>query len=267
MDFKAKLALMYNDQSKHSNYQNIPDFVKKELGYTEMINESWRGDTARYRYLSREICFEGGHLVADIGANTGFFTLSLAYENPPVSFHAYEPNRNHASFIENIVEYFQMKNVVIYNKSIGLKELDSLPFYNTVLFLNILHHAGVDFDTDILNDMGDFKSYAIEYLRKLSQKSNILIFQMGYNWGGNKTKPIVPVNNIAMMVGFLADIFENSGWGIQKIAVHSWMGEQGSYQDLKFTQDLNPDNFKTDSRNSEFYNRPIFILKSKATEV
>lgn len=43
MNLKEKLQELYNNESKHYRYQNIPKFVQKELGYYEKIDESWRG--------------------------------------------------------------------------------------------------------------------------------------------------------------------------------------------------------------------------------
>ena len=46
-ELRAELQKLYSDATKHSVYQNIPDFVSSELGYSEAIDETWRGDRPR----------------------------------------------------------------------------------------------------------------------------------------------------------------------------------------------------------------------------
>src|SRR3546814_17975815 len=79
---EAELKRLYSDRSKHSVYQNIPDFVTAELGYTESVDESWRGDRQRLTFLTKCRTPTHGEKWLDFGANTGFFTLSLAYAHP-----------------------------------------------------------------------------------------------------------------------------------------------------------------------------------------
>src|SRR3546814_1231985 len=50
-------------------------------------------------------------LFRSFGANTGFFTLSLAYAHPQAEFIAVEANANHARFIELVANYFEIRNV------------------------------------------------------------------------------------------------------------------------------------------------------------
>src|SRR6266496_1777913 len=93
---KDELKALYGDASKHSAYQSIPDFVSAALGYSEVIDEGWRGDKPRLAYLLRTRQPADGELWGDFGANTGFFTLSLAYRYPNVRFAAIEAHPNHA---------------------------------------------------------------------------------------------------------------------------------------------------------------------------
>src|SRR3546814_15446599 len=79
---EAELKRLYSDRSKHSVYQNIPDFVTAELGYTESVDESWRGDRQRLTFLTKCRTPTHGEKWLDFGANTGFCTLSLAYAHP-----------------------------------------------------------------------------------------------------------------------------------------------------------------------------------------
>ena len=97
---KDELKILYADASKHSAYQNIPDFVSAELGYVETIDEGWRGDRSRLAFLNTKRQPAPGERWMDFGANTGFFVLSLAKDHPQTMFIAVEANPNHARFIE-----------------------------------------------------------------------------------------------------------------------------------------------------------------------
>lgn len=279
-DTKELLEQLYNDQSKHSNYQNIPTFVQKELNYSETINEEWRGDTPRYNYLLQELTFAPNTIVGDVGANTGFFTLSLGESFPETRFIAYEPNPNHAYFIEVVKKHFRLENVRVKRTPIILENLDSLEIHDTLLLLNVLHHAGYDFDTHLDKNIESFKEYAKAFMQKVRQKTSQLVFQMGYNWGGNKKNPIVhPEDDIGKIV-FSSNIFNESGWEITQIAIATRDSNrviiyrntpkhivrriaEGKIEHTlpelkKFLESMNLSQFI-----GEFYRRPIFICDSR----
>jgi hypothetical protein len=273
---KQILKELYNDQSKHSKYQNIPKFIQKEFGYQEKINEQWRGDTARYNYLLKEFNFANYQEIADIGANTGFFTLSLAYQFKNSHFTAYEHNNNHLMFIRYVLHYFELQNVTIYPSPVILKGRFALKRHDFCINFNVLHHAGVDFDQGLIEEPKHFASYGSEYLSKMSSKIDTMIFQMGYNWGGNKQKPIVGLQDDPGKLLYTIHLFQESGWKILKIAHAKLDPGQTIYyenmpQDLlarlisnkriknelnKYISALNL------SRLSEFYRRPIFTCQS-----
>ncbi|MFB0846171.1 DUF1698 domain-containing protein [Paenibacillus oleatilyticus] len=270
-ELSTKLSLLYNDGSKHSNYQNIPHFVREELNYNEPIDETWRGDTARFTYLLKEIDFTSNKTVADIGANTGFFTLSFAHLFRESVFTAFELNPTHTEFIKIISEHFALQNVAVDQKSVGIEQIDTIPYYDVMFHLNVLHHAGVDFDNSKVCAIQDFERYAACYLKQLSKKTKTLIFQLGYNWGGDKKKPLMPVNNISEMILYVNNIIK-SAFTISKIAVYS--NTQKEYININDSLLKDLDQYDVIEKikrnileigidnNSEFYNRPIFMLES-----
>jgi ABC-type transport system substrate-binding protein len=281
MSLKEILQSLYNDQSKHSRYQNIPRFVREAMDYTEVIDESWRGDTARYEYIQRTIDFGHGMKVADVGANTGFFTLSLAHDHRHSLFTAYEPNANHSEFIRTVAEKFQLENVRISNQSLGLLSLPKLDVFDLMLHFNVLHHAGFDYDQELVKGPDEFHRYAQEYANLLKGKAKQLLFQVGYNWGGDKTKPIIEVRRVADMVLYVPKLFAQTGWKVQAVALYSKVQGKGTYVDmpeslLKEIQ-ANPDDESLYRKvkllvdqlemhqNSEFYKRPIFLFESETT--
>lgn len=275
---KEKLEALYNDGSKHSRYQNIPEFVRNELGYTETIDENWRGDTARFTYLTETLPFGEGKSIGEIGANTGFFTLSLAHANPTSTFYAYEINPTHAAFIQDIGESFQMKNLVVKAQGVDMEGIALMETHDILLNYNVLHHAGVDFDSDKLASVEDYEAYATEYLKRMSSKTKKMVFQIGSNWGGNKLKPIIPLSDDAEKVAFNARLFKNSGWNILDISLHTRMNGTLAYRAVsaEILDQINRCPIGEEKKLieklvdlsefpsfSEFYRRPIFIVESK----
>lgn len=273
---KDKLTELYNDGSKHSRYQNIPEFVKAKIGYIETIDENWRGDTARYNYLTKTVSFEHDLSIGEIGANTGFFTLSLAYANPSSRFYAYEINQKHANFIGEIAESFRMNNVFVKSFGVDLAGIENMDEHDVLLNYNVLHHAGVDFDTDKISSVEDYEAYAVDYLTRLRSKVKKMVFQIGYNWGGNKLKPIIPLDDDAEKIAFTARIFKKAGWIIEDISLHSREHKVLEYIPIakSVLDELNNTpigeerqivalrvNLMLMHTYSEFYRRPIFIVR------
>lgn len=270
----AELEQLYFDGTKHARYQNIPGFVQDALGYTVEIDEQWRGDTARYQNLLNNFDFKNIKNIGDIGANTGFFSLSIGRRFPQIEVNAYEANANHSAFIQNIVNQFGLDNVQVHNLSVDLRGVDDLGQHDCLLNYNVLHHAGVDFDKGLAT-LETFAQYAEDYLGRLAGKTKYMIFQMGFHWGGNKTKPIIHVNNDAGKVLFMSEIFRKSHWKIDKIFT---VRQAGIFKyvemDNEIIETLNehPQSAETGIKEfyakydlpafSEFYRRPIFYCST-----
>lgn len=275
---KDELRRLYADASKHSVYQNIPDFVSEELGYAETIDEAWRGDRPRLAYLTELRVPAHGERWIDFGANTGFFTLSLAKQYPHATFTAVEANPNHARFIERIANYFQMDNVEIVGRAIGLEELHLLPQCDFLLHLNVLHHAGHDFDTTLMPSRPHFAGYAQRYLALLRERAKGMFFQMGSNWGGDKNQPLVSAqNNVEKLKTFTAWL-RSAGWhiratgyarlendntvrysGLTETEIHALNVESARTNPLLETA---IDRFSLKEFPGEFYHRPLFLLSA-----
>ena len=273
---KQKLKLLYRDSSKHSSYQNVPAFVKNELGYVEKINEEWRGDSARIFYILKQLDFSPGFTVGDIGANTGFFSLSLANQFKKTNFIAYEINKNHFEHVRLIVNYFNLNNLNVVKLLINKNNIIKLCYHDILLHLNVLHHAGFDFDKKLEKNLNVFEKYALDYLSKIRCKTKLLVFQMGSNWGGDKNIPIVESDDDVGKIIYISNLFARSGWLVKKIAVATRNSlntivyenlpqniirklQSFQYPDnlSMIIKNLNPGQF-----NGEFYRRQIFICDS-----
>jgi len=262
-ELKAELQRLYADSSKHSVYQNIPDFVSAELGYTEAIDEGWRGDRQRLAFLAECRTPADGETWLDFGANTGFFTLSLAHNFPRTAFLAVEANPNHARFIEKVARYFDMRNVEVIGKAVGLRELPTLPRTDFMLHLNVLHHAGHDFDKELVPSLGDFPEYAKRYLSALRHATGAMLFQLGSNWGGDRSQPLIDVRADAGKLALFSGWLRKAGWTPSATA-YAHRGDEGRIEYSRLDEsnaELGEASMSwsfLDQFPGEFYRRPLF---------
>lgn len=255
-DLKAELQRLYADSSRHSMYQHVPDFVSTELDYTESIDEGWRGDRARLAFLLETRVPEKGETWVDFGANTGFFSLSLAHDHPHTSFVAIEANANHARFIERIAQHFGMRNVEVIRRAVGLRELGTLPHADCLLHLNVLHHAGHDFDADLVPDKRRFASYAQDYFARLADRADTLLFQLGFNWQGDVHRGLFPNGTKREVIDFVTRA-TGAHWRIARVGVAERPAGGIRYADVDAA------NVERDDALGEFLNRPLFILHTR----
>src|SRR5262249_26765947 len=97
---------------------------------------------------------------------------------------AYEPDQVLASTMEVIARLSGVSDrVEIRTEPVMLYEWPDLPSSDLVINLNVIHHAGRDFDNQYVRSVEDWPSYATRYLQKLSTVAPLMVFQTGYTWG------------------------------------------------------------------------------------
>ena len=95
----------------------------------------------------------------------------------------------------------------------------------------------------------------MKQLNCFAAKTDILVFQLGFNWKGDRSKPLFNNGIKAEMINFIQEGIKNT-WKILHIGVAE--GTKGSV----VYSALNDRNIERDDNLGEFLNRPIFILKS-----
>lgn len=275
------LHALYREPSKHHAYQSVPDFVSEALDYQETIDDRWRGDHCRLRYLMDALPLSTLQTLTDVGANTGFFTLSLAHRFPNLQVTACEPDHTHARYIRTIANTFGLRNVEVIPKGVTLQSISGFQRKDAVLLLNVLHHAGYDFEASLPRTRDAFDEYATDYLSALSKKRALMLFQMGSNWGGDKNNPLIARDAHVEKLRYMAGLLTAGGWHIQRAAYPTRIADVVTYRDL-------PDNV-VDALNGgapidhaaleraigrydlaqfpgEFYKRPLFTCASSLWE-
>lgn len=274
---KEELSGLYYDQSKHSVYQTLPRFVEEAFSFNFAIDQQWRGDQVRMDYLEQLLEWTGKSVI-DIGANTGYFALNLAHDHD-CRVTCIEANPSHCLLIERIAEHFQMQGVHVVNQAVGVGQAASLPKADVALLFNVLHHAGHDFDQEHVRNPAEVEEYCVQYLGALRQHVNNLVFQMGYNWGGDKSRPIVAVADTRGFFAYQSRILARAGWRIERAGMAFRDSVGIAYHDLELTAlarqeslALSPDALDQLTRGlivqdgmSEFYRRPILLCRSDET--
>lgn len=215
-DLADRLHALYRDSSKHSVYQSVPAFMARKLGYQEEIHSLWRSDAPRYDYIAERLDLGRCGTVADIGANTGFFSLNLAHARPELRIDAFEMNPRHAEFIALAAEAFDL-SVNVRSQSCDLVGIGRLPVFDVVFLLNVLHHAGFDFDADLKDDNATFEAYAVAFLSTLRTRTRRLVFQIGSNRGGDKKRPLFSRDNDAQRLAWISRTLRSAGWKIDAV--------------------------------------------------
>jgi hypothetical protein len=276
---RDRLSGLYSDFSKHSSYQTIPDFIAEAIGYQVKIIQDWRGDHVRLKYLEALIGPKNLTSWCDFGANTGFFSLTMAQAHADRRILAVEANRNHAEFIQIAKDAFGLTNLDVLCDSINSDGLATLAGHDVILHLNVLHHAGREFDEGLVKDPNGFAEYALEYMGKLRDGTRYVALQVGSNLWGDKSKPIVDYQDDSGKLNFFSEILVRAGWVVKDVAYAAISGGGSiEYEPLPspFITRLNESaghlpqrdidkvlaRFRLTMHKGEFYRRPLFFCSS-----
>lgn len=252
MNNTEKLKLLYENVSKHSNYQILSERLDKILN-NKNISVKSRFEKERFDFFCNNVAFKGKNIL-DIGANTGYFTFELI-ECGAKSVHYVEGNFEHAQFVTIASEQLDVSHKIKIENSYYNFDKNDTSFYDIILCLNVLHHVGDDFgDKSITTE--NAKSLILKYLNNMSKSTRTLIFQLGFNWKGERNKGLFENGTKHEMIDFITNGTKDF-WQIEKIGIAEQENERIKYKDL------NEKNIKRNDLLGEFLNRPIFILKSK----
>lgn len=241
-----KILELYNNISKHSNYQKLPKSLIPHIGNVEQnIN---RYESERWEFIKNNIDISGKKIL-DIGANTGYFSISSAECNSSIT--AIEYNKNHCLFLQECASILNLKIIVVNDYYDFTKELDTE--FDFVFILNVLHHIGDDFENQI-DSVELAKIKILEYINLFSKNAKNIVFQMGFCWKGDKKLPIFKYGSKKEMISFIKEGTKNN-WKISNIGILN-------KKKLKYVE-LDTSNIERDDTLGEFGNRPIFILKNK----
>jgi hypothetical protein len=167
-------------------YTRMPDRLEKL--YPELARLPEDDAFGLSERLSAVCTILGGRdlgTLIDLGGHSGFFAMSLIDVGMADAATVYDSNREALSAGRAAAEQMNIAKVEFIERLIDLDFLKSMPAVDTVLCLNLLHHAGTLFDADIVLREG-WEKYAQAWLGELRQKSRVLVLSLGFK---RMTKP------------------------------------------------------------------------------
>lgn len=253
MTSKEELIKLYAKKSKHSNYQILPRQLAGILSGGD-VQTTTRYERERLAYILQRVD-PANKTVLDIGANTGFFGFELL-DAGAKSVHCYEGNKEHAEFASLAAGALGLgTRMRVTNDYFSFKGAHQEQ-YDIVLLLNVLHHVGDDYgckDTSI----NEAKRLMIDQLNSLRAQAGTIVFQLGFNWQGDRTKPLFLHGTKREMIDFIAE-GTRGVWRVAGKGIAERQDDNIMYSDLDDT------NIERDDSLGEFLNRPIFILQSES---
>ena len=242
---------LYDLKSKHSDYQKIPNFIASQLGIE--IEPSWsKGDEIRYDYITKAIDFKDKEIY-DIGGNVGYFAFMLNHYNNCTA-KVVELNRDHVDFVNTIINELDLNNISSTCMGYSNQFVENTNKMDVMLNFNVLHHFGDDFG-DITN-IDELKTFIKSNLDLVSYKADYLVLQIGFNWKGDITLPIFKGGTKKEMIDFVRESTKDA-WDIISIGIAEQVDGNLLYKDLNGT------NIERNDKLGEFFNRPLFIMRSR----
>jgi len=257
---------------KHGLYQMLPEQLISKYPQLKKYSHTDRIDNKRYNWFSSKLNFENKKVI-DIGANIGYFSFRLNYEENTENY-TYEPFQQHCIAINEIRNLLNISEnkFIIKNEGVDFDNIDNLPKSDIVLLFNVVQHAGEDFDKKYVQNSEQWKIHVSKYLTKLSTKTRFMVFQTGYSWLGHKNV-LCQDNEI---IEFSEQLLNSGGFKIINCGMIKNIFNQ-KYIDIdlnkhrkifliskikKFIADFLASK-KIIKANYRFMQRPIFICESK----
>lgn len=245
-----ELIELYKKTSKHSNYQVLPSLLKNIIDESIVPSIS-RYENERMDFLKKQLNFQNKK-VLDVGGNTGFFSFE-AIEAGAEQATLIEGNLAHETFVKKAAQITN-KNITTNNYYLDFKANKIEESYDIVLLFNVIHHLGDDFGDKAIT-MDEAKIEMQNAINFFSDKTELLVLQMGFCWKGDKNLLLFENGIKQEMIDFVKKSITDK-WEIQTIGVAELVEGKTVYNTL------NNQNVERYDSLGEFRNRPIFILKS-----
>ena len=249
----SKLIDLYTKTSKHSHYQILAKPIMDIIS-NRIQNVCSRYEKERLDYILKHLQCTNISL-ADIGSNTGYFTIEIL-ERGAKSALVIEGNKAHSDFVNEAITVLGWQDrvkvhpcYITFNNDISFINVD------ITLLLNVLHHIGDDYGNQF-QSIDVAKKNIINSLISLSQQTKFLIFQLGFNWKGNKNFPLFKKGTKNELINFIESGIKDI-WAIEHIGIAEKCNNRIVYKEI------DSHNIQRQDSLGEFLNRPLFIMRSK----
>jgi len=251
MKNKNKLIPLYQEVSKHSNYQILASTLEKYIG-KKSVNAISRYEKERLKYFLDNVKIQGKSIL-DIGGNTGYFSFEFLNHGASMVCY-YEGNKTHSLFVNEAANVLNVNDRIDIRNEYFLCDESNKGRYDVIFLLNVLHHIGDDYGDNSLSKEKALGSIS-RSLKNLMSKTDILVFQLGFNWKGNIELPLFNNGTKRELIDFVQDAITGY-FEIISIGIAENISGIVSYKLL------NNININRNDKLGEFLNRPIFIMRS-----
>ncbi|MEI7228870.1 class I SAM-dependent methyltransferase [Pectobacterium carotovorum] len=248
-DIKNDLISLIEKNGKHTAYQSLPKMVKDIIG-DNVYHVGSKADESRFDYIKSKINFQNKK-VLDIGCNLGYFTFS-AVDCGACHVVAYEGFTSHADFVSAVSSMLKLEDRISVHSEYYPFSSDENT-YDVIFLLNVLHHVGDDYgDKTLLIE--NVKDNIVKQLNSMSENTNTLVFQLGFNWKGNSNCGLFTSGTKREMIDYIKAATDGI-WNLRAIGI----AEKTIHGEIIYNE-LSDDNINRQDELGEFLNRPIFIL-------
>ncbi len=252
MDATQQLIELYRQSSKHSNYQVLPKCLV-DLIPAGHLQVNSRHEAARMAFFRQHVDF-GGKTVVDVGGNTGYFSFeAIAAGAKKVTL--IEGNAHHSQFVAAAAKLTGLNSKIdVRNEYFEFTKATMDPHsFDVMLLLNVLHHVGDDFDDPSVTRENALTLIA-GYLRGVVAVASTLVFQLGFNWKGDRNLPLFANGTKRELIDFVTGEVQGV-WTVDAIGIAT-----SDHSKVSFAM-LDETNIERDDSLGEFLNRPIFVLR------
>ncbi len=237
---------------KHAQYQMLPAALSQLLGDNIHLPSS-RYEQQRFDFITQHVNFDK-KMVADIGCNMGFFTFSAFHSGAKKAI-CYEGTVPHAQFVKDCASLLgREESCEVHPRYFEF--VDEKLNVDIAILLNVLHHLGDDYGDSELNII-QAKKEIINHLNSMHDKCRTLIFQLGFNWRGDRNLPLFTDGTKKELIDYIESNTQHF-WRIEHVGV----AVTDHNNEIEY-QEITEDNIQRRDELGEFLNRPIFIMHSK----
>ncbi len=198
--------------AESKGYIQLPPRLAKAYGGGKALEtEDAFGANDRLRAIMQVL--EGRNLgnMVDLGGHSGFFSLSLVDGGIAETSIVYDLDDKalEAGRLMAIELGIEQK-VSFVKQGIDIEFMKTMPAYDTILNLNLIHHAGSLFDVEEVREVG-WEQYAQMTLDCMRCKSKTALFGVGIK----KNKPVHLSTRRDQLASAIEEIAAKAGWTVR----------------------------------------------------
>src|SRR5262245_58726943 len=157
-----------------NGYARVPRRLEKS--YPEIaLKDDKKHVVDRLRAIEEVLARQTLGRMVDLGGNVGYFSLSLIDDGMASTSTVYDVNSKALAAGRLMADALGFRDEIAFVKrKLDLRFIRSMAPVDTIICLNLIHHAGVGFDVEEVRRLG-WEEYARQWLEHFRAKSRIAI--------------------------------------------------------------------------------------------